>query len=100
MSGYEVNFSAQDAGFTSTVNKVEGSMKSLDQNVKHTSQSVSTSFASMAKAGAGLAAGFGAIKAAWGLAQGTVGAFSDALNMGGELNDMSARTGIAIDQLT
>jgi hypothetical protein len=89
----DVKFSATDAGFTSTVSKVKTSVKSMDDSVAKTASSVKTSFGSMVKAGAGLALGFGAIKAAMGAITGTLGTFKDALDLGGEMSDLSARTG-------
>ena len=47
----------------------------------------------MAKAGAALALGFGAIKLAGDAIVGTFGAFKDALDLGGELSDLSDQTG-------
>ena len=93
MSGININFGATDAGFTSTISKVKDSTKSLDSTVEKTSEKVNTSFASMAKAGAALALGFGAIKLAGDAIVGTFGAFKDALDLGGELSDLSDQTG-------
>jgi len=93
MSGINVKFGATDAGFTSTISKVKDSTKSLDTTVEKTSEKVNTSFASMAKAGAALALGFGAIKLAGDAIVATFGAFKDALDLGGELSDLSDQTG-------
>jgi hypothetical protein len=89
----DVKFSATDAGFTSTVSKVKTSVKSMDDSVAKTSKSVQTSFGSMVKAGAALAVGFGAIKVAANAITGTFGTFKDALDLGGTMADLSARTG-------
>lgn len=89
----DVKFSATDAGFTSTVSKVKTSVKSMDDSVAKTSKSVQTSFGSMLKAGAALAVGFGAIKVAGAAIAGTFGTFKDALDLGGTMADLSARTG-------
>lgn len=89
----DVKFSATDAGFTSTVSKVKTSVKSMDDSVAKTASSVKTSFGSMVKAGAALAVGFGAIKAAAAAISGTLGTFKDALDLGGTMKDLSARTG-------
>lgn len=89
----DVKFSATDAGFTSTVSKVKTSVKSMDDSVAKTSTSVKTSFGSMVKAGAALAIGFGAIKAAAAAISGTLDTFKDALDLGGEMSDLSKRTG-------
>ena len=93
MSGINIKFGATDAGFTSTVNKVKDSTKSLDATVAKTSSSVNASFASMAKAGAALALGFGAIKMAAAAVTGTFSTFKAALDLGGELSDLSDATG-------
>jgi hypothetical protein len=47
----------------------------------------------MLKAGAALAVGFGAIKVAGAAIAGTFGTFKDALDLGGTMKDLSARTG-------
>lgn len=96
----DVKFSATDAGFTSTVSKVKTSVKSMDDSVGKTATSVKTSFGSMVKAGAALAIGFGAIKAAAAAITGTLGTFKDALDLGGEMSDLSARTGETAGNLT
>jgi hypothetical protein len=57
------------------------------------------SFATMAKAGAALAVGIGAVKGAFALARNTASAFGDALDMGGRLSDLAARTGIAAGEI-
>jgi hypothetical protein len=93
MSGYNVKFGATDAGFSSTVSKVKGGLNGIDNSAKKTSKSFGSSFASMGKAGAAFAAGFGAIKAAMSAVRGTLNDFKEALDMGGTLSDLSARTG-------
>ena len=89
----KVGFSATDAGYTSTVKKINDSTKTIDDNVKKVSGSVTSSFASMIKAGAGLAVGFGAIKAAGALVSKVFEGFGEALDLGGQLKDLSDRTG-------
>jgi hypothetical protein len=89
----DVKFSATDAGFTSTVSKVKTSVESMDDAVKKTSKGVQTSFGSMVKAGAALAVGFGAIKMVGDAIAGTFSTFKDALDLGGTMKDLSARTG-------
>jgi hypothetical protein len=96
----DVKFSATDSGFTSTVSKVKTSVKSMDDSVGKTATSVKTSFGSMVKAGAALAVGFGAIKLAANAIAGTFGTFKDALDLGGEMSDLSARTGETAGNLT
>ena len=89
----KVGFSATDAGYTSTVKKINESTKTIDDNVKKVAGSVTSSFASMVKAGAGLAVGFGAIKAAGALVREVFEGFGQALDLGGQLKDLSDRTG-------
>lgn len=96
----DVKFKATDSGFTSTVSKVKGSVKSMDDSVAKTATSVKTSFGSMVKAGAALAIGFGAIKVAANAIAGTFATFKEALDLGGELNDLSSRTGETAGNLT
>ena len=91
--GINVKFGATDAGFSGTVAKVNQSMKHMDDNTRRVGMSVKSSFASMAKAGAALAVGFGALQAGMSAIRGTFDNFSAALDMGGELNDLSTRTG-------
>lgn len=50
-------------------------------------------------AGAAAKVGSLAIEAAFAAAQKTVASFGDALNMGGRLNDLADRTGIAVDKI-
>lgn len=97
--GINVKFGATDAGFSGTVAKVNNSMKSMDDNTKKVSNSVSTSFASMAKAGAALALGFGAMNIALAGFKSVISNFGDALDMGGRLSDLSARTGESAGKL-
>ena len=99
MSKVAVEFGANDSGLDTTIKKIGKSLDGLDQNAKKAGVSVESSFSGMVKAGAALAIGFGAIKAAAALVSGTLGTFKDALDLGGTLADMSARTGIAIKDL-
>lgn len=89
----EVKFAAKDINLTETLRKVKKEVGDMDDEVKKTSNGVQASFGSMAKAGAGLALGFGAIKAAMGAITGTLDTFKDALDLGGEMKDLSERTG-------
>jgi len=88
-----VGFSAKDVSFTETVKKVNKSTETIDDTVKKVSKSVSTSFGSMVKAGAALAVGFGALNIAGNAIAGSLADFGRALDMGGELKDLSDRTG-------
>ena len=111
---YQLEFGATDAGYTSTINKVKDSTKSLDATVAKTSEKVNAGFSSMAKAGASVAAtsekvnmsfgsmvkagaalalGFAAVKLAASAITGTFSTFKAALDLGGELADLSEQTG-------
>ena len=89
----EVKFSAKDINLTETVSKIKREIEEMDDDVKKTSKGVQASFGAMVKAGAALAVGFGAIKLAANAIAGTFGTFKDALDLGGEMSDLSARTG-------
>ena len=88
-----VGFSAEDAGYTVTVAKINKSTATIDDTVQKVSKSVGTSFGSMVKAGAALAVGFGALNIAGNAIAGSLADFGRALDMGGELKDLSDRTG-------
>lgn len=92
-SKYNVDVSATDAGYSSTIKKVNASTQTLDDTVKKVSSNVTASFGSMVKAGAALAIGFGAVKLAGAAFREVFEGFGEALDLGGELNDLSARTG-------
>lgn len=96
----EVGISANDAGFTSTIKKVNQSTQTMDDTVKKVAGNVASSFGSMVKAGAGLAIGFGAIKLAGAAVREVFQGFGEALDLGGELSDLSARTGETAGNLT
>jgi len=89
----EVKFSAKDINLTETVSKIKREMEDMDDEVKKTSTGVKTSFGDMVKAGAALALGFGAIKLAANAIAGTMDTFKAALDLGGTMKDLSARTG-------
>jgi hypothetical protein len=89
----QVKFSAKDINLTETVSKIKREIEEMDDDVKKTSKGVQASFGSMLKAGAALAVGFGAIKVAGAAIAGTFGTFKDALDLGGTMADLSARTG-------
>lgn len=89
----KIGIGATDSGFTSTIKKVVDSTKTLDDSVKKVAGNVTASFGSMVKAGAALAVGFGAIKLAGAAFREVFEGFGEALDLGGELSDLSARTG-------
>jgi hypothetical protein len=90
---YTAEIGAKDAGYTSTIKQINESTKSMDSTTKQVASSVGSSFASMVKAGAAMAVGFGAIKLAVDAVKGVFNEFGDALKLGGELSDLSSRTG-------
>lgn len=92
-SGINVKFGATDAGFTSTVSKVNKSVDGMDKNVRQASSSVRSSFAGMVKAGAALAVGFGAIRAAISSLNSVMDNFGDAIELGGRLAELKLQTG-------
>ena len=92
-SKYNVDVTATDAGYSSTIKKVNASTQTLDDTVKKVSSNVTASFGSMVKAGAALAVGFGAVKLAGAAFREVFEGFGDALDLGGKLNDLSSRTG-------
>jgi hypothetical protein len=93
MSKYQVDISAKDAGYSSTIKQVNASTRSMDDAVKSTASSITGSFGSMVKAGIGFATGLGAIKLAASAVRGVMDGFGDALDLGGKLNDLASRTG-------
>ena len=93
MSKVVTTFAADDQGMVATINKIERETKSMKDTTQKAEKSVNLSFMSMAKAGAGLAVGIGVIKGAFSLLSGTLDKFGQALDMGGRLSDLSARTG-------
>lgn len=93
MSDVKVKFGAEDENLTGTLNKVQKELKQVEDQSKETNSKFSASFKGMATAAAGVALGIGAIKLAFNAVQGTVAAFGEALDMGGRLADLSARTG-------
>jgi len=88
-----VGFSAEDAGYSVTVAKINKSTETINKTVDQVSKSVGASFGSMVKAGAALALGFGALNIAGNAIAGSLADFGRALDMGGELKDLSDRTG-------
>jgi len=89
----DVKFSAKDINLTETLRKIKEEFGDMDDEVKKTNVGVKSSFGDMLKAGAALAVGFGAIKVACAAIAGTFGTFKDALDLGGTMKDLSARTG-------
>ena len=93
MSDVKVKFGAEDTGLSKTVDNIDKDLRRMEKQSVETSQKFSIGFKGMAAAAAGVAVGIGAIKLAFNVVQGTVAAFGEALDMGGRLSDLSARTG-------
>lgn len=93
MSKVTTTFEAVDSGMVATIQKIERETKSMKETTEKTEKQVDLSFAAMAKAGAGLAVGIGIVKGAFAAITGTLDKFGEALDMGGRLSDLSARTG-------
>lgn len=93
MSKVTTTFEAVDTGMVATIQKIERETKSMKDTTEKTEKQVDLSFTAMAKAGAGLAIGIGIVKGAFAALTGTLDQFGQALDMGGRLSDLSARTG-------
>lgn len=93
MSKVTTTFEAVDSGMVATIQKIERETKSMVDTTQKAEKQIDFSFGAMAKAGAGLAAGIGLVKGAFAALTGTLDQFSQALDLGGRLNDLSARTG-------
>lgn len=93
MSKVTTTFEAVDTGMVATIQKIERETKSMKDTTEKTEKQVNLSFSAMAKAGAGLAVGIGLVKGAFAALTGTLDNFSQALDLGGRLEDLSSRTG-------
>jgi hypothetical protein len=93
MSKVTTTFEAVDTGMVATIQKIERETKSMKDTTEKTEKQVDLSFSAMAKAGAGLAIGIGIVKGAFAALTNTLDQFGQALDMGGRLSDLSARTG-------
>lgn len=93
MSKVTTTFEAVDTGMVSTIQKIEIEIKSMKDTTEKAEKQINFSFGAMAKAGAGLAIGIGVVKGAFAALTGTLDQFGQALDLGGRLNDLSARTG-------
>ena len=93
MSKVTTTFEAVDNGMVATIQKIERETKSMKDTTEKTEKQFDMSFAAMAKAGAGLAVGIGLVKGAFAALTGTLDQFSQALDLGGRLEDLSSRTG-------
>jgi len=82
-------FAAKDESFASTVDKLNGRL----QGFQSQTQSFTSKVGEMAKGFAAFVGPIAAVGAAFLGARGIVNSFRDAIDMGGKLNDLSARTG-------
>ena len=106
VTSMEKNIKAIGDSSTATspkVNELGKDMKVAGDKAEDAGKKGKTGFGEIA-IGAGIAAaavklGTAAIDAAFAVAQKTVQSFGDALNMGGRLEDLSERTGIAVDKV-
>jgi len=98
MSGYKVNFSANDAGFSGTVSKIKSSLNSMDDNVRKVERNMSTSFSSMAKAGAVFAAGFGAVKLAFGAVSGAADGLFNSIQKASDMGETVSKTNVIFEE--
>jgi hypothetical protein len=97
MSDVTVKFGAKDDGVNTTIMKIKGSLENLEAQSKQASAGFDASFKGMAiasaVAGAGVAAGMKVIDLAADATRTVVQNLSNALDLGGRLSDLSARTG-------
>jgi hypothetical protein len=97
MSSVTVTFGAKDDGVNTTIMKIKGSLENLENQSKQASASFDASFKGMAiagaVAGAGVAAGMKVIDLAADATRAVIDNLGNALDLGGRLSDLSARTG-------
>jgi hypothetical protein len=93
MSKVVTTFAADDQGMVATIKKIESESKGMAETMQKTESQFKVSFGSMAVAGAGFAVGMAAVKGVFALVSKTVDQFGAALDLGGTLSDLSARTG-------
>jgi hypothetical protein len=89
MADVTTTFAAKDESFASTVDKLSGRL----QGFQGQTQSFTSRVGEMAKGFAAFVGPIAAVGAAFLGARGIVNSFRDAIDMGGKLNDLSARTG-------
>jgi hypothetical protein len=89
MADVTTTFAAKDESFASTVDKLNGRLQGFQKDAETFSQKVGN----MAKQFAAFVGPIAAVGAAFLGARGIVNSFRDAIDIGGKLNDLSARTG-------
>jgi hypothetical protein len=95
MADVTTTFAAKDESFASTVDKLNGRL----QGFQGETQSFTSKVGEMAQSFASFAIPIAGIAAAFFGAKGAAAAFSDAIRIGGELNDLAARTGETAGEL-
>jgi hypothetical protein len=89
MADVTTTFAAKDESFASTVDKLNGRLQGFQQSTESFTQRVG----SMASQFASFVGPIAAVGAAFLGARSIVNSFREAIDMGGKLNDLSARTG-------
>jgi hypothetical protein len=89
MADVTTTFAAKDESFANTVDKLNGRL----QGFQAETQSFTSKVGEMAKGFAAFAVPIAGVAAAFFGARGAAAAFTDAIRVGGELNDLAARTG-------
>jgi hypothetical protein len=89
MADVTTTFAAKDESFASTVDKLNGRLQGFQKDT----ESFSSRVGDMAKRFAAFVGPIAAVGAAFLGARGIVNSFRDAIDIGGKLNDLSARTG-------
>jgi hypothetical protein len=97
MSDVSVKFSAEDQNLSKTVTNLQRDLERLDAKSKSASKGFDLSFGKIGLAagvaGAAVKAGMMAVEAATAAATQVVAGFGQAIDLGGELSDLSSRTG-------
>jgi hypothetical protein len=95
MADVTTTFAAKDESFAKTVDKLNGRL----QGFQGETQSFTSKVGEMAKGFAAFAIPIAGVAAAFFGARGAAAAFTDAIRVGGELNDLAARTGETAGEL-
>jgi hypothetical protein len=95
MADVTTTFAAKDESFAKTVDKLNGRL----QGFQAETQSFTSKVGEMAKGFAAFAVPIAGVATAFFGARGAAAAFTDAIRVGGELNDLAARTGETAGEL-
>ena len=93
MSKVTTTFEAIDQGLVAHIKEIDKQTEKMADTTEKSSKGIKVSFGTIVAAGASLAAGFGAVTGVFNTLAGTFDKFTEALDMGGRLSDLSARTG-------